>query len=125
MSINRFGIISFDSVKHLQSEIVKNNWRLARENSDSWTWGKHFTEKDEHLQALNHGRTTSTLLTQYKKVRSLLERKIQVSKFQGLGLSCKRKRRYMDDGDEVDIDHSRELERFGRAVLVRGQAARV
>jgi len=104
MSTNRFGIVSFDSIKHLQSEIQRNNWVLARKENAKWTWGKHFTEKDEHLQALNHGRTTPTLLTQYKKIRTLLESKIRVSKFQGKGISCKRKRRYMDDGDEVDID---------------------
>ena len=50
MSTNRFGIVSFDSIKHLQSEIQRNNWVLARKEDAKWTWGKHFTEKDEHLQ---------------------------------------------------------------------------
>ena len=33
MSTNRFGIVSFDSIKHLQSEIQRNNWVLARKEN--------------------------------------------------------------------------------------------
>ena len=103
---NTLEILEFDSLKHLQDEIKRNDWVTENTISedDRCTFGRHFKTKDVHLQALNHGRSTPTLLTQYKKVRAMLDRKLNVSKFKGMGLSCKRKRRFVDDGDEVDID---------------------
>ena len=103
--MDKYPVLKFDSLKHLQSEIKANNWEYSDKNYDKkWRYGKHFDTYDTHMQALNQGRTTPTLLAHYKKIRKLLESKVKVNNIKGMGMSCKRKRRFVDDGDEVDID---------------------
>lgn len=103
----RYDTLQFQSLRDMQDSIKENGWQHSKTESrfsDNWTYGKHFGNHDTHMKALRHGRTTPSLVTHYKKIRSVLERKLRVSKFTGQGMSCKRKRRFVDDGDEVDID---------------------
>ena len=103
--MDKYPVLKFDSLKHLQSEVKANDWDCSRKNTDrKWRYGNYFDTYDTHMEALNHGRTTPTLLAHYKKIRKLLESKVKVSNIKGMGMSCKRKRRFVDDGDEVDID---------------------
>lgn len=103
----KIGYLHFDSLKHMQAEIQKNNWQFSKTDEregDDWTYGHTFKTHDVHIKALNHGRTTPTLVTHYKKIRSMIEKKIKVTRFFNEGVSCKRRRRFMDEGDEIDID---------------------
>jgi|TARA_R110000744_G_scaffold339876_1_gene445001 hypothetical protein len=91
----------------MQNAIEKNGWEhsLTEARFDhKWTYGTYFKNNETHMKALRQGRTTPSLVNHYKKIRRTLERKLRVSKFTGQGVSCKRKRRFVDDGDEVDID---------------------
>ena len=103
----RYDTLQFESLRHMQDSIEENGWKHSKteeRSEDSWTYGNHFDNHKTHMKALRQGRTTPSLVTHYKKIRSVLERKLRVSKFTGQGMSCKRKRRFVDDGDEVDID---------------------
>ena len=103
----RYETLQFQSLRDMQDTIKKNGWEHSKTEdryNQEWTYGTHFKSHDTHMKALRHGRTTPSLVTHYKKIRSALERKLRVSKFTGQGVSCKRKRRFVDDGDEVDID---------------------
>jgi len=103
----RYDTLQFESLRHMQDSIEENGWKHSKTKDrfeDEWTYGNHFDNHDTHMKALRQGKTTPSLVTHYKKIRSVLERKLRVSKFTGQGMSCKRKRRFVDDGDEVDID---------------------
>jgi hypothetical protein len=103
----KYEILQFESLKDMQAEIKRNGWEHSKTEqrfNDEWTYGEHFDNHDTHMLALNHGRTSPSLIIHYKKIRNMLERKLKVSKYAGQGLSCKRKRRFTDDGDEIDID---------------------
>tara|TARA_R100001377_G_scaffold65994_1_gene41264 strand:+ start:3438 stop:4292 length:855 start_codon:yes stop_codon:yes gene_type:complete len=103
----RYDTLQFQSLRDMQEAIKKNKWEHSKTEkrfNDEWTYGSHFDNRDTHMKALRQGRTTPSLVTHYKKIRSVLERKLKVSKFAGQGISCKRKRRFVDDGDEIDMD---------------------
>ena len=103
----RYDTLEFQSLRDMQDAIKKNGWEHSKTKkrfNHEWTYGTHFDNRDSHMLALRQGRTTPNLVAHYKRIRSVLEKKLKVSKFTGEGLSCKRKRRFVDDGDEVDID---------------------
>lgn len=103
----RYETLQFQSLRDIQDVVEKNGWIYSKTKdryNQRWTYGTHFQNHSTHMKALRDGRTTPSLVTHYKKIRSTLERKLRVSKFTGQGVSCKRKRRFVDDGDEIDID---------------------
>ena len=79
----KYETLQFESLKHMQAEIKRNGWehsKTALRFNDEWTYGSHFDNYDTHMLALNHGRTSPSLMRHYKKIRNMLERKLKVSK---------------------------------------------
>tara|TARA_R100000329_G_scaffold139078_1_gene120825 strand:- start:303 stop:1214 length:912 start_codon:yes stop_codon:yes gene_type:complete len=68
-----------------------------------WTYGKHISGRENLKRALEMGRTSDAVINLYKKLRNKVESRVDISKFTGQGLSCKRKRVVRDDGDDLSM----------------------
>ena len=77
----------------------------GREGSsrEKWTYGSHYVGRDRNKLALKRGESPKALMDKFMEYRDLLTDKIDVTKYVGMGLSCRRRRRISDDGAEIDI----------------------
>ena len=90
------------------STIEKNKlwWKdngKAGSSREKWTYGSHFVGRERNMLALKRGESPKYLLEKFNEFRSILTAKIDVSKYLGMGLSCRRRRRISDEGDNLDI----------------------
>lgn len=70
---------------------------------EKWTYGSHYVGRDRNMKALRRGESPKYLQKKFEEYRSLLSSKIDVTKYLGMGLSCRRRRRLSDEGSELDI----------------------
>lgn len=90
------------------SVIEKNNlwWHdNGKEGSsrEKWTYGSHYVGRDRNMLALKRGESPKALMDKFIEYRNLLTDSIDVTKYVGMGLSCRRRRKISDDGSEIDI----------------------
>jgi len=100
------GIARFQSVHELLDVIKKRGWenRDHKGDGDEWTYGEHYTTREETIKALSRGACSEEQMDAYQEQRDEIERTLRISRFIGKGLSCKRRRRDGEDGDELNID---------------------
>jgi len=75
----------------------------AGSEREQWIYGKHIVGRENLKRALEIGKTSDAVINLYKRLRSKVEGKMNISKFVGKGLSCKRKRVSRDDGDDLSM----------------------
>ena len=80
-----------------------NNRGEPGSSREKFTYGKTIVGRDMLEKALRQGKTAEKFLKQYHKQRAMLERKAGISKFLGRGLSCRRRRKYCDNGDDLSM----------------------
>ena len=105
-----FAYMEFGNMADYFDVIEKNGWQYSRysDKPDSyarkWAYGSSFPSKGEHRKALLIGKATERCINTFKKMKASIDQGLNVSQFYRKGLSCKRNRRFMDEGDEIDID---------------------
>ena len=79
--------------------------RVGKEGSDRelWTYGNEVVGRDNLRRALTIGQTSDKVIRLYQKMRSEMDMDSRISKFVGMGLSCKRRRVTRDDGDDLSM----------------------
>ena len=79
--------------------------RVGKEGSEreSWTYGNEVVGRDNLRRALTIGQTSDKVIRLYQKMRSEMDMDSRISKFVGMGLSCKRRRVTRDDGDDLSM----------------------
>ena len=71
-------------------ECIYENELFTDERSKKWQYGKHIVGRENLKRALTIGRTSDSMMRLYQKLRASIDTRIDVSKFVGKGLSCKR-----------------------------------
>ena len=85
-------------------ECVYENELFTRERSKvKWQYGNNVVGRENLKRALTIGRTSDSMMRLYQKLRARIDSRIDISKFVGEGLSCKRKRVRRDDGDDLSM----------------------
>jgi len=79
--------------------------RVGKEGSDRelWTYGNEVVGRENLRRALTIGQTSDKVIRLYQKMRSEMDMDSRISKFVGMGLSCKRRRVTRDDGDDLSM----------------------
>ena len=75
--------------------------RIARQG-DSWTFGRAVVGIEENRRALVAGRVPASIFSAYVAARGALQP--VVDEFSKIGRTTRRRRRYADEGDELNID---------------------
>jgi hypothetical protein len=107
---NHYAYMEFANLYDYFDVITENGWLYHKTKDKSgshknkWRYGLAFPTKREHYNALKMGKASKMMLDSYQKMRTSIESSLNVSKFYQQGLSCMRTRRFMDEGDEIDID---------------------
>jgi hypothetical protein len=112
----RLGIVRFADMRQCLEIINKrfksgsrgdaiwdNLFCVESDNHDYWRYGKEFPSREDTCDALKVGKISQKVIREYERQRKLVERKVGIDRFIGKGLSCKRKRKASDIGDELSL----------------------
>lgn len=106
----KFAYMEFGNMADYFSVIEQNGWQYSEHENEPdsyeehWTYGRSFPTKGEHRKALLVGKASEKCINTFKTMKASINNGLNVSQFYRKGLSCKRNRRFMDEGDEIDID---------------------
>lgn len=79
--------------------------KLADDVADQWTYGKHFPTLNLTKKALEEGRLAEIYLEQIESMREeIYSRFPQLQTLNEVAMTKRRRRRFSEDGDELDID---------------------
>jgi len=98
----KHAVVEIPNVKTML-DIIDENDLYTYERETSWQYGKHVVGRENLQRAMMVGRTSDAMMRTYQKLRASIDNRLDVSKFAGMGLSCKRKRVRRDDGDDLSM----------------------
>lgn len=100
----KHAIVHMTDMRTLIECIYENElFSREREGRKKWQYGANIVGRENLKRALTIGRTSDSMMRLYQKLRASIDTRIDVSKFVGKGLSCKRKRVSRDDGDDLSM----------------------
>ena len=105
---NKHAVVHFSGMREMLECIEQGDYHFDNNGSpgssrEKFTYGKTIVGRDNVNKHLRMGKTADKFIKQYHKQRAMLERKAGIKQFLGRGLSCKRRRVYCDNGDDLSM----------------------